>query len=53
MIDYLNIILRIFKHHLYKMNEKYSDMPWNLTFSYGRALQYDALNNWKGKNISK
>ena len=24
-------------------------MPWNLTFSYGRALQQDALNTWLGK----
>ena len=37
--------------HLCRMNEKYSDqMPWNLTFSYGRALQHDALNAWKGSN---
>ena len=37
--------------HLYKMNEKYSDsMPWNLTFSYGRALQHDALNSWGGSD---
>ena len=34
------------------MNNKYkNDMPWNLTFSYGRALQHDALNTWLGKNI--
>ena len=26
------------------------EMPWNLTFSYGRALQQDALNTWKGLN---
>ena len=33
------------------MNEKYSEsMPWNLTFSYGRALQNDALNAWSGSN---
>ena len=32
------------------MNKKYSDLPWNLTFSYGRALQQDALNAWSGKN---
>ena len=33
------------------MNEKYkSQMPWNLTFSYGRALQQDALNVWKGSD---
>jgi len=37
--------------HLLKMNEKYSnEMPWNLTFSYGRALQHDALNAWSGTN---
>ena len=37
--------------HLCKMNEKYLDeMPWNLTFSYGRALQHDALNAWGGSN---
>jgi fructose-bisphosphate aldolase class I len=35
--------------HLHKMNETYSDKPWNLTFSYGRALQHDALNTWRGK----
>jgi fructose-bisphosphate aldolase class I len=26
------------------------DMPWNVTFSYGRALQNDALNAWSGSN---
>ena len=37
--------------HLSKMNEKYSnEMPWNLTFSYGRALQHDSLNAWSGSN---
>ena len=37
--------------HLNKMNEKYmDDMPWNLTFSYGRALQEDALKIWCGSN---
>jgi len=37
--------------HLLKMNEKYSnEMPWNLTYSYGRALQHDALNAWAGSN---
>jgi len=39
--------------HLNKMNEKYSDAPWNLTFSYGRALQYDVLNTWKGKKENR
>ena len=40
--------------HLNKMNEKYGDsLPWNLTFSYGRALQASALQRWSGedKNI--
>ena len=33
------------------MNKLYSDkMPWNLTFSYGRALQQDALNSWGGSD---
>tara|TARA_B100000902_G_C27314591_1_gene920465 strand:+ start:1373 stop:2383 length:1011 start_codon:yes stop_codon:yes gene_type:complete len=39
--------------HLNKMNKKYIDMPWNLTFSYGRALQHDALNTWKGKKENR
>lgn len=39
--------------HLSLMNE--SDLPWNLTFSYGRALQAAALKAWGGKekNIAK
>ena len=32
------------------MNKIDNDLPWNLTFSYGRALQQDALNTWKGEN---
>ena len=32
------------------MNLNYNNLPWNLTFSYGRALQYDALHAWSGKN---
>ena len=37
--------------HLNLMNKLYEDeMPWNLTFSYGRALQQDALNSWRGSN---
>ena len=39
--------------HLRKMNKKYKAMPWNLTFSYGRALQHDALNTWKGENENR
>ena len=37
--------------HLNIMNKKYANtLPWNLTFSYGRALQVSALNAWSGKN---
>jgi fructose-bisphosphate aldolase, class I len=25
------------------------DLPWKLTFSYGRALQADAIKAWGGK----
>jgi fructose-bisphosphate aldolase class I len=36
--------------HLNAMNAMDGNLPWNLTFSYGRALQQDALNTWKGTN---
>jgi fructose-bisphosphate aldolase, class I len=36
--------------HLNAMNKNYSDLDWNLTFSYGRALQSDALQVWSGTN---
>lgn len=35
-------------HHLSLMNQV-SDLPWALTFSYGRALQEEALRAWGGK----
>ena len=34
--------------HLSLMN-KVGPLPWSLTFSYGRALQDDALKSWGGK----
>ncbi len=34
--------------HLNAMNAKY-DTPWNLTYSYGRALQAAPLKAWAGK----
>ena len=39
--------------HLNAMNQ-IDNTPWNLTFSYGRALQAPALKSWSGKdeNIS-
>ena len=37
--------------NLNMMNAKYGDsLPWNLTFSYGRALQTSALKAWGGKS---
>jgi fructose-bisphosphate aldolase class I len=36
--------------HLDAMN-KVGNLPWKLTFSYGRALQAAALKAWGGKNI--
>jgi fructose-bisphosphate aldolase class I len=36
--------------HLSIMNEGF-DLPWPLTYSYGRALQAAALNAWKGSNV--
>lgn len=37
--------------HLNAMNQLLLDhKPWNLTFSYGRALQAPALKTWKGKD---
>ncbi len=37
--------------HLNCMNKKYKgNLPWHLTFSYGRALQADALMSWGGSN---
>ncbi|WP_312366739.1 class I fructose-bisphosphate aldolase [Ensifer sp.] len=34
--------------HLSAMNAAH-DLPWKLTFSYGRALQQEALSAWNGK----
>ena len=36
--------------HLNSINLNHQDLPWNLTFSYGRALQQDALKAWSGSN---
>ncbi len=34
--------------HLNAMNAGYSDLPWPLSFSYGRALQEPCLKAWAG-----
>lgn len=41
--------------HLHRMNALFPNLPWNLSFSYGRALQDTALKAWQGKaeNIAK
>ncbi len=36
--------------HLNAMNKMAENTPWNLTFSYGRALQQPALTTWKAQN---
>jgi fructose-bisphosphate aldolase, class I len=36
--------------HLNAMNQ-IKDLPWQLSFSYGRALQASALNAWRGEDI--
>ena len=40
--------------HLNVMNAKYKNLPWRLSYSYGRALQASALKAWLGeeKNIA-
>jgi fructose-bisphosphate aldolase class I len=41
-------------HHLSHMNAR-GPLPWSLSFSYGRALQDEALKAWNGKaeNVGK
>ena len=34
--------------HLQAMNAAHDDLPWALSFSYGRALQQSALKTWGG-----
>ena len=36
--------------YLNEMNLLGADKPWNLSFSYGRALQHSALRAWGGSN---
>ena len=37
--------------YLNEMNLLAADKPWNLSFSYGRALQHSCLRAWAGSNI--
>lgn len=38
--------------HLNRMNALHPNRPWNLSFSYGRALQEPALKAWQGKDAN-
>ncbi len=39
--------------HLNAMNREAKDLPWKLSFSYGRALQAAPLKAWVGTNIEQ
>lgn len=41
--------------YLQTMNAKFKDLPWQLSYSFGRALQQEGLQAWAGKeeNIKK
>ena len=30
------------------MNKSFKNLPWKLSFSYGRALQQPSISSWKG-----
>ena len=36
--------------YLKTMNKMYSGLPWQLSYSFGRALQQEALQAWQGKS---
>ena len=38
--------------NLNRMNKKFKELPWALTFSYGRALQRAALKMWGGNDAN-
>ncbi len=39
--------------NLNAMNQMYPDLPWEVSFSYGRALQHAALHAWQGKRENR
>ena len=47
--DTATIHLNLMNRQLKLINKK----NWNLTYSFGRALQQDSLNIWKDKNLEK
>jgi fructose-bisphosphate aldolase class I len=38
--------------NLNAMNAMFDNLPWELSFSYGRALQEPVLQAWKGKEAN-
>lgn len=38
--------------HLNAMHTLFDDLPWQLTFSYGRALQQAAMQTWNGQDAN-
>jgi fructose-bisphosphate aldolase, class I len=38
--------------HLSLINQQHEPKPWTLTFSYGRALQDEALTAWRGRDAN-
>jgi fructose-bisphosphate aldolase class I len=38
--------------HLNAMHHVGADLPWAVTFSYGRALQAAAMTNWAGQSAN-
>merc|ERR1739848_171093 len=39
--------------NLNKMNERHKNLPWHLSFSYGKALQKTCIVTWLGKDDNK
>lgn len=39
--------------HLNAMNKSYPELPWPLSFSYGRALQDPCLKTWQGREENR
>jgi fructose-bisphosphate aldolase class I len=38
---------------LNEINKTYTDLPWNVSFSYGRGIQQDALDKWSGDSSAE
>lgn len=38
---------------LNEINKTYTDLPWNISFSYGRGIQQDALEQWSGDSSAE